>query len=219
MMKLYITPASPYARLARIVVLEKSLKSQVEQVLAKTRTEDSPYYQINPSGRVPYLITNDGTGIEGSDLICSYLDNFDGKPLFDSEPGEVAWKARCLEAEARSLLDGLAVWLRETYRPENERSKTVLQHESARSQRLIDYWEDRIRDPLMNVGLNVGMSVGMDAGMKGKLNMAQLVLICALQLELRNPEFRWRLRHPALGNWSDALSERPSIRATTPEGS
>ena len=36
-MKLYITPGSPYARMARIVVLEKKLESRVEIVLAKTR--------------------------------------------------------------------------------------------------------------------------------------------------------------------------------------
>lgn len=50
-MKLYVTFTSPYARLARILVLEKALKDRVEIIEAKTRTTDSPYYQINPSGR------------------------------------------------------------------------------------------------------------------------------------------------------------------------
>ena len=52
-MKLYFTAASPYARLARIVVVEKQLEGRVEFVLAQTRVPDSPYYAINPSGRVP----------------------------------------------------------------------------------------------------------------------------------------------------------------------
>ena len=34
-MKLYITPLSPYARLARIVVLEKGLESRVEVIAAR----------------------------------------------------------------------------------------------------------------------------------------------------------------------------------------
>ena len=55
-MKLYVTYSSPYARLARILVAEKVLQDRVEIVEAKTRTPVSPYYQINPSGRVPYLI-------------------------------------------------------------------------------------------------------------------------------------------------------------------
>ena len=55
-MKLYITPGSPYARMARIVVIEKGLESRVEVIPAHTRRTDSPYYKINPSGRVPYLM-------------------------------------------------------------------------------------------------------------------------------------------------------------------
>ncbi len=63
-MKLYFTPASPYARMARVVVIEKALQGRVEMVIAKTRQVNSPYYRINPSGRVPYLALDDGTGME-----------------------------------------------------------------------------------------------------------------------------------------------------------
>jgi glutathione S-transferase len=49
-MKLYITPGSPYARIARIVVLEKRLEDRIEIVVAQTRSVDSPYYRIAPSG-------------------------------------------------------------------------------------------------------------------------------------------------------------------------
>jgi len=66
MMKLYITPGSPYARMARIVVLEKGLEKRVEIIAAQTRTTDSPYYGINPSGRVPYLIRDDGVGFDAA---------------------------------------------------------------------------------------------------------------------------------------------------------
>jgi glutathione S-transferase len=37
MTKLCITPGSPYARMARIVVLEKGLQRRVETITAKTR--------------------------------------------------------------------------------------------------------------------------------------------------------------------------------------
>src|SRR6478735_8806283 len=50
-MKLYVTYGSPYARLARIIVIEKALDDRVEIIEAKTRTPGSPYYRINPSGR------------------------------------------------------------------------------------------------------------------------------------------------------------------------
>src|SRR6266850_6374592 len=66
LVKLYITPGSPYARMARIVVIEKGLSNRVEIIVAQTRRADSPYYRINPSGRVPYLVRDDGVGLEES---------------------------------------------------------------------------------------------------------------------------------------------------------
>ena len=41
-MKLYVTYTSPYARLARIVVIEKGLQDRVEIVAAQTRKQNSP---------------------------------------------------------------------------------------------------------------------------------------------------------------------------------
>ena len=62
-MELYVTFTSPYARLARILVLEKALEDRVEIIAAKTRVANSPYYRINPSGRVPYLLDDSGLAL------------------------------------------------------------------------------------------------------------------------------------------------------------
>ena len=102
-MKLYVTFTSPYARLARILVLEKALEDRVEILAAKTRVADSPYYQINPSGRVPYLIDDSGIGIEDSKLICAYLDNLDGKPRFHDTARQTDWAYQRHEFAAREL--------------------------------------------------------------------------------------------------------------------
>jgi len=195
-MKLYITPGSPYARMARIVVLEKELESRVETIVAKTRAADSPYYGINPSGRVPYLVRDDGVGMEESALICDYLDRLDGKPGLQLEGLE----ARRLEALARSYLDGLSVWLRELYRPPQERSPGVIRHEKDRAARLADVWEREVGQPLM----------------RGPLNMVQLTLACALGIEMRMPDLDWRRGHPKLGDWYAPLPSRPSFKATEP---
>ena len=130
MMKLYITPGSPYARIVRIVILEKRLANRVEIISAQTRLADSPYYRINPSGRVPYLVRDDGIALEESAVICDWLDRLDGKPAFDLPAGDEAWEARRLESLARSITDGIAVWVREIVRPPAERSPTLLEHEA-----------------------------------------------------------------------------------------
>ena len=199
--KLYITLTSPYARLARIVVLEKELDDKVEQIIAKTRQVDSPYYQINPSGRVPCLILPDGTRLEESQLVCSYLDHLDSTPRFEPPAGTLGLQVRRLEAMARSLMEGVSVWIREGFRPVDERSPGIVSHEQARAARLIDDWESEI----------------MNSVMQGKLNnMAQLTLITALQLEQWNPDFRWREGHPRLVEWCDRLSDRASLLKTVP---
>ena len=199
-MKLYITSGSPYARMARIVVLEKGLVDQIEILLARTREIDSPYYAIAPSGRVPYLVRDDGSALEESSLICAWLDQVEGRPRFDIPPGEAGWEARRLEAMARSLMDGVAVWLRELTRPAHERSPGLIAHEAARADRICDVWEREIAHPWM----------------QATLNMAQITLACALGIEARNPDFRWRLGRPALTEWFAQIATRPSLAITAP---
>ena len=200
MMKLYITPGSPYARMARVVVLEKGLQSRVEMIVATTRVADSPYYGVNPSGGVPYLICEDGVGFEESALICAHLDHVDGEPTLHARGDDPSWEGRRLEALARSKLDGLSVWGREILRPEDERSPGVIQHETERARRMADVWEREIDSPTM----------------RGALNMVQITLACALGLEARNPGFRWRPGRPKLSGWFDQISARPSFKATAP---
>src|SRR5260221_3695646 len=114
MIKLYITPGSPYARMARIVALEEGMEQRVEIIAAQPRVADSPYYGINPSGRVPYLIRDDGVGLEESAVICAYLDHLDGSPAFDPPAGAEGLEARRLEGLARSMStvsrSGAASW-------------------------------------------------------------------------------------------------------------
>lgn len=199
-MKLYITPGSPYARMARIVVLEKRLEARVEIVPARTRSVDSPYYLINPSGRVPYLLREDGVGLEESAVVCRYLDHLDGQAEFELPEGALGWEARRLGALASSLMDGVSVWLREIGRPLGEQSPTVIRHETDRAARLIAVWEAEIGH----------------AWMQGPLNLAQIALVCALGMAARNPGFRWREGHPRLSAWADGMLERASIAATAP---
>jgi glutathione S-transferase len=199
-MKLYITPGSPYARITRIVVLEKRLEDRVEIVPVLTRSVDSPYYRTNPSGRVPCLLRDDGVGLEESAVVCRYLDHLDGRPEFDLPAGEQAWEALRLGAFASTLTDGLSVWLRELRRPSNEQSPSIIRHEMDRASRLIDCWETEIDHPWM----------------RGSLNLAQIALICALGLEARIPGFRWREGHPALRAWFDGMATRPSVARTAP---
>jgi len=199
-MKLYVTYGSPYARLARIIVIEKALEDRVEIIEARTRAPDSPYYRINPSGRVPYLVDDAGIGMEDSQLICAFLDGFDGKPRFHDASRALDWAYLRLEFAARSMCDGIAVWGREMVRPESERSPTILAHESARTRRMADFFEDRVTDPLM----------------QGSPGMAHLILAVAVEMARKRGLGDLTAGRPRLASWMRSISELPSMRRTVP---
>jgi len=199
-MKLYITYGSPYARLARIVVIEKALEDRVEIIEAKTRIPGSPYYQINPSGRVPYLVDDTGVGMEDSQLVCAYLDGLDGKPRFHNASQATDWVYRRLEFAARSMCDGIAVWGREMVRPTNERSPTTLAHESARAQRMADFFEHHVNDPVL----------------QGSPGMTHLILAVAVETARKRGLDDLTAGRPRLACWMRCISDLPSMQRTAP---
>ena len=197
-MKLYVTFRSPYARLARILVLEKELEDHIEIIQAQTRTPGSPYYQTNPSGRVPFLIDDAGIGMEDSQLICAYLDSLDGKPRFHDPLRASDWDYLRLEYAARSMCEGICVWGRQMGLPESERSPTVLAHEGARANRMADVFEDRVTDPLM----------------RGAPCMAHLILAVALDHAHKHGSGDLTNGRPRLAAWMRSISDLPSMQRT-----
>jgi glutathione S-transferase len=197
------TLTSPYGRLARILRLEKGLEDRIEFEVVATRGVNNPYYAINPSGRVPSLILDDGTCLEDSTLVCWYLDNLDGTPTLHGSTGLDGLEHRRLEASARSMLDGVSLWSREfLYREEAIRSQTTIDHERGRALRMADMFENEMENPVLT----------------GPLNMAQITLACLFAARLNNsPDgFTWQDSRPKLSAWVERISALPSVTDTTP---
>jgi glutathione S-transferase len=197
------TLTSPYGRLARILRLEKGLEDRIEFEVVATRGVNNPYYAINPSGRVPSLILDDGTCLEDSTLVCWYLDNLDGTPTLHGSTGLDGLEHRRLEASARSMLDGVSLWSREfLYREEAIRSQTTIDHERGRALRMADMFENEMENPVLT----------------GPLNMAQITLACLFAARLNNsPDgFTWQDSRPKLSAWVERISALRSVTDTTP---
>lgn len=197
-MKLYGTKTSPYARIIRIVIFEKKLNNRIEFIWTKTRVPDDPMYTINPSGRVPFLLLDDGTGIEDTPVLVQYLDNLKKPRIFVDGLEYFDFQYLQIEAKARSLLDGASVWIREIRRPSNEQSPTILQHEQNRAIRLTSYFDKIVSDPLLS----------------GSINLAQLYLFAALDLERRIQAFSWRQGNANLTTWYERMESQPSVKAS-----
>ena len=85
-------------------------------------------------------------------------------------------------------------------RPESERSPTVLAHEVARMQRMADFFEARVTDPLL----------------QGAPGMAHLILTVALDVARKRGPGDLTDGRPQLAAWLRRMSELPSVRATAP---
>ena len=197
-MKLYGTTTSPYARIARIVVFEKNLQNNVEFIWIKTRIPNDPFLSINSSGRVPFLLLSNGFGLEDTPAIVDYLDALQKPYLFLHGMERKNWEYRRLEATSKAMLDGLAVWVREVRRPNDEQSPTIINHELHRAERLSDFFNDLTSNTVFSE----------------EMNLAQLYLFAALDLERRIPEFEWRTRNVELSNWFEQFNLRKSVKAS-----
>lgn len=198
--KLYVTPLSPYCTLVRAFLFEKGMHDRIELVQAQTRAAGSPYYAINPSGRVPYLALDDGRGLEDSRLIIDFLDGL-VLPRIVAPPSAEGYESGRIESLARSFLDGLAVWRRELRRPEDERSPTVVAHEHDRAERLADRFEREVSHPLLD---------------PRAFHLGALTLAIAIDYASRT--FGWDAcaGRPALGAWMSTMRERPSLVRSAP---
>jgi len=202
-MKLHVTFTSPYARTVRAAIIEHQLQERIEIVPAQTRQAGSSYYQLVPSGRVPVLERDNGTTLEETDIIVAYLDSIGhGKPLIRALELD-DWNQGRLHALARSLIDGIGVWGRELRRPREDQSDTIIAHERARSERLINLWEQEIQSPLM----------------QGDLTATQITLYCALDALAFYCGIEATPDHPNLQAWRARLSARPSLSSTPPPSS
>lgn len=84
MMKLFDREGTPNAARIRIVLAAKGLEEQVEFVsvdLIGADQKGPAFLAMNPIGKTPVLVLEDGFVISECTAITEYLDNLDGAPL------------------------------------------------------------------------------------------------------------------------------------------
>ena len=102
-MELYSIDWSPWVRKVRIAAIERGIDSSIKLITANIGFEDKTLKKfkdnnitkVNPSGRVPTLITDDGQSIYDSTVIVHYLDSIGNETLII--PEENKKKINCLK--------------------------------------------------------------------------------------------------------------------------
>src|SRR5262249_11459680 len=76
-MKLYQTCPSPFPTRVRLCLYAKGLSPEIIEPpgFHATRESKGDYFAVNPLGRVPALITDDGHALPESEVICEYLED------------------------------------------------------------------------------------------------------------------------------------------------
>lgn len=198
-MRLFQAPGSPYARIARMAVIELGLEERVRVEEATLRDPASALLPHSPVGRVPALLLDDGTTITETTPVLMMLDSL-VEPARRILPGTGAPRALAAYGRVLGLLDGIAVWNRELRRPEDERSPAVIALEARRAVRVADALEGDVA---------AGGFAARDAGWLALIS-------CFGYCERRHPAFDWRQGRPALAALFDAAQSRPSVAQTVP---
>jgi glutathione S-transferase len=195
-MKLIIATPSPFARKARIALLEKNLPHEV-----RVQNPWQSAIAENPLGKVPALVLDDGRVVHDSSVIVEYLETLGAPPaLIPADPaGRVTH--RQIEALADGVCDAVVLMVLESAR--EVQSADWL----ARQRRKVELALDELERAL---GENEWFT-------ESGYGLADIAAGCALgYVELRCPEFDWRAAHPHLAAQASRLASRPAFAATLP---
>jgi glutathione S-transferase len=201
-MQLLYSPASPFARKVRVVAHETGLADRIDFLPVQTTPlrQDPALTRANPVGKLPTLVRDDGPAIFDSRVITRFLDAQAGGRLY---PAGRVWEVLTLEALADGLMEAaLQIVYEERFRDEASRSRDLVEANRARIERVLDALADRWMSQL-----------------QGPLHAGQIGTACALcYLDFRHGALGWRDARDTLSDWYARFAERPSMKATEPDG-
>lgn len=202
-MKLIGTLNSPYARKARLVLLEKNIPH--EFLVDAPREPGSQVARVNPLGRIPALILDDETCVFDSPVIAEYADTLNDTPVLIPRFDALArMRVKRWEALADGIMDSAVVVRGERIRAaEKQEADNIVRHNDAIT-RALSFISDLLGQREWCEGSTV--------------SLADLALVSALvYLDLRQAERDWRGAHPNLAAWFARISKRPSVRTSLAE--
>ncbi len=136
MPKLLSAPASPYSAKARMAAAHAGIA--VEIVDTETNQPSEALLKINPLGKIPVLVLDDGEAVFDSRVITQQLNRMSGGKLFPRSPAK-RLEAEKLEALADGICDVLLAHVYERrMRPEEKVHQPWLDRQFAKALRGLD---------------------------------------------------------------------------------
>jgi glutathione S-transferase len=201
-MKLIGSLASPYTRKVRIVLAEKKIDYEFE--IDNPWKADAKAATLNPLGKVPVLLLDDGRTLFDSRVIVAFLDN--ASPIGRLVPAENRERVetRRWEALADGVLDAGVLARLENQREAKLRSAPWIERQMGKVRTGLTAMDSDLGDKLWCVG--------------NGYTLADIAVgVCLGWLDFRYPKMDWKKDHANLARALEKLSERQSFADTVPQ--
>jgi glutathione S-transferase len=202
-MKLLGSPASPYTRKVRIVLAEKKIDCDFE--VADVNPPENPVNALNPLGKVPTLVLDDGTALFDSRVIVEFLDAVSpiSRLIPDDNRDRVA--VRRWEALADGTLDAGLLIRYEGLRPKKEQGEAWIAKQKGKLERGLALMAAELGEKPWCHG--------------DRYSLADIALgSCLGWVEFRKPAgVDWRAQYANLVRHYDKLMERQAFSDTVPK--
>ncbi len=201
-MKLLGSPGSPYARKARIAMLEKNVTC--EFVPARAGDPGSPVPQYNPLSKVPVLVLDNGKGMIDSSVIAEYFDGIgSGAKLIPVE-----FNARIAVREWEALGDGIVDAI--VALTHDSRYADGCDASAAWYQKQLQKIEGGLGKAQTDIGAN-------EFCYGNAFSLGDICIGMALgYLDRAYGSYDWRGKYPGLKRYSEKLFARATFAATLP---
>jgi glutathione S-transferase len=204
-MQLYYTPIRGYVHTVEAVIAYAALRDRVEPVPTKPYDAATPLPGINPLGKVPTLVLDDGEYLAGGPVIYEYLDSLHARaPLHPAPPAR--WRVLRQAWLADGLFDTLVQLIVEGWIERPLQRAGHVERCWARVVRALDRLDVDARGfgaPCIAQFRTVGALAFLD------LKLAQI----AADVDGVAPGYDWRATRPALAGWYARCSAEPWFHA------
>jgi glutathione S-transferase len=200
-MKLFYSATSPFVRKCLVSAHELGLGAPRELLPAAAHPVDRDRALVarNPLGKVPTLVTQEGTVLYDSRVICEYFNALGNGSLIPAH-APARWTTLVDQALADGLMDAAVL----------TRYETAVRPESLR-------WSEWVKGQLDKVTCALEELERRAAGLAGRVDVGTIAVGCALgYLDFRYAPLAWRDRCPATAAWFEQFARRESMAATLP---
>jgi glutathione S-transferase len=197
-MRLHSNPGSPFVRKVLAVAIARGIEDRIELMPANPHESPVALVSDNPLSKVPCLVTEDGTPIFDSRVICEYLDTIGEAASLFPTSGTHRWiRVQVMHALADGVMDAAVARRGQSVMPKEAARDAFMARQKAAVQRGLSRLEAEPPEGLTDIGA--------------------IAVACALgYLDFRFPAEPWREAHPRLAAWFEGVSRLPPLARTVP---